>query len=207
MQRSSGSRFLPLFIVFIVIVLIVVAVVSIGRAIFSGTQDTTSEVTDQGQTELLKTDDGNSVQLTVRGPIVAEEEFKSYTIVVSPNERIMTIYKGYLEDVTKQKELSNNTRAYEQFVYALDKANMMKGVVPEDDAKNDLRGICANGYIYEYSVLVNDDAVKRLWTSTCDGSKGSLQASTDQLNNLFFAQIPNARELVPFKSSGLRLSF
>ncbi|HEY1085955.1 MAG TPA: hypothetical protein VGE34_04505 [Candidatus Saccharimonadales bacterium] len=205
MQRS-GSRFFPLFIVFIIIVLVVVAVVSIGRALFSGTQNATPAEVDKGQSELLKTDDGNSVRMTVRGPIVAEEDFKSYTITVSPDDRTMAIYKGYLEDVTKEKSLSNNTRAYEQFVYALDKANMMKGVVPEDDAKNDLRGICASGYIYEYSVLVNDDPVKRLWTSTCDGSKGSLQASTDQLNNLFFAQIPNARELVPFKSSGPRFS-
>jgi len=193
----------------IVVIVVIVAIVSIGRAIFfSGNQAGTTEPdTDTGRTELLDTTANHGVQLTVRGPIVAEEEFKSYQLEVAPNSREMVVYRGYLDDEERAKKLGNNRSAYEEFVYALDKADMMKGTMPADDADNDLRGICATGYVYEYAVLVDDKPVKHLWTSTCDGSKGTLQASTSQLNDLFLKQIPESADLVPFKSSGLRLNF
>lgn len=205
MQRSSGSRLFPIFLVLIIVVVVIVAIVSIGRAIFSGVQqeDTNSEQVDAGRTALLDTSPNHSVRLTVRGPIVAQENFASYQINVSPSRRTMDVYKGYLDDVQKSKAFSNNTKAYEEFVYALDKANMMKGDEPEDDSANDLRGICATGYVYEYSALADDRTVKRLWTSTCDGSKGTLDASTEQLNDLFLAQVPGAEDLIPFRTSSL----
>lgn len=196
-----------MLITLVIIVLVIVAIVSIGRAIFSGGSAPTTTETDQGSTELLKTSDDHSVSLTVRGPIIADEDFKSYQIVVAPSSREMNVYKGYLDESERSKKLDNNTKAYEQFVYALDKANMMKGTEPSDEEQNDLRGICATGYVYEYAVRVNGDSVKHLWTSTCDGSKGTLQASVDQLNSLFMNQIPDAKNLSPFKASGPRLKF
>lgn len=211
MQRSSGTRLLPLFITLIVIALVIAAVISIGRAVFNSGSDTDSEDTSQtdiGRESLLKTDQDRSVRMTVRGPIVAEEDFKSYQVTVSPAGRIMTVHKGYLQERTGGTELGNNTQAYEQFVFALDKAEMMKGKesTAEEDT-DDVRGICATGYVYEFAVRASEQDVKRLWTSTCEGSKGSLDASKDQLSNLFLAQIPNSKTLLPFKQSGLRLNF
>lgn len=208
MQRNS-NRFLPLFITLIVIVLIIVAIVSIGRAIFGGGgSETPAEgEADKGRTALLDSDSSNSVSLTVRGPIVADEDFKSYRITVSPSNRNMTAFTGYLDEEDRAKNLKNNTEAYEQFTHALDKANMMKGTEPSGTEEDDLRGICASGYVYEYAVLVEDEPVKHLWTSTCSGSKGTLDASTDQLNALFLAQIPDSRDMIPFRSSPLRLRF
>lgn len=208
MQRS-GARLFPMILTLIIIIVVIVAIVSIGRAIFfSGGQSATPEAdTNPGRTEMLKTTANHAVQLTVRGPIVADEEFKSYQMQVSPNSREIVIYKGYLDEEQRSKKLGNNREAYEQFVYALDKAKMMEGTMPDDDAENDLRGICATGYVYEYAVLVDDEAVKHLWTSTCDGSRGTLTANTSQLNNLFLKQIPGSEDLIPFGSSGLRLSF
>ncbi|HRJ06719.1 MAG TPA: hypothetical protein PK096_01835 [Candidatus Saccharibacteria bacterium] len=207
MQRSSGARLFPLFIILIIIALVIAAIVSIGRAVFNSGSDTNSEDTSQtdvGRESLLKTDESRSVQMTVRGPIVADENFTSYRIEISPSERDMDVYKGYLEDRTNGKSLSNNTQAYEQFVFALDKANMMKGENSEDsEATDDLRGICATGYVYEFAVLEARSEVKRLWTSTCDGSPGSLQASKEQLADLFLAQVPGADDLIPFKRSPL----
>lgn len=190
----------------IVVVLIIVAIVSIGRALFGGAAETTIDTDiDRGRTALLETESDHGVSLTVRGPIVANENFKSYRILITPASRSMDAYKGYLDESERSKKLDNNTEAYEQFVYALDKADMMKGKELKDDKLGDLRGICATGYVYEYAVLIDDKPVKHLWTSTCDGSKGSLVASTTQLNNLFLKQIPDADDLIPFKRSGLEL--
>ncbi len=205
MQRSN-SRFFPLFISFVVVVVVIVAIVSIGRAIFGGAQKTDeTDQQDAGRTALLDTSENHSASLTVRGPIVAQENFYSYNITISPSQRTMNVYSGYLDDVKKSKNLDNNEQAYEQFVYALDKANMMKGTMPSDDAKNDLRGICATGYVYEYAVLVDKKSVKHLWTSTCGGSKGTLDANVSQLNNLFLAQVPGSNDLIPFNTSSVNI--
>ncbi len=203
MQRNSNFRLLPLIISVIVVALLIAAVVSIGRAIFSGGKSSTEDTAqvDEGREALLNTSGGHSVQMTVRGPIVANEDFQSYQVDVSNSERSITSYLGYLESRSGGTSLSNNTPAYEQFVYALDKANMMKGVEPDSNEADDLRGICASGYVYEYAVLSSGNVVKSLWTSTCSGSKGTLDASKEQLTKLFLDQIPNSSDYIPFKQS------
>jgi hypothetical protein len=62
--------------------------------------------------------------------------------------------------------------------------------------KNDTRGICATGLVYEFEVTDADSTVKRLWTSTCKGSPGSLKASVTQVKNLFLSQIPDSDHLL-----------
>ena len=210
MQRNSGARFLPLFITLVVVIIAVIAVVSIGRAIFFSGNDKDQDVQTNPAVEssLLKTTSDRGVKLTVRGPIVANENFTSYTITASPSARTMSVYNGYVDTIRDQKSYENNTQAYTQFVYALDKANMTKGKAVSGDTEQDLRGICATGYIYQYATTLNGQNVEELWTSTCGGSKGTLDASTSQLNNLFQKQIPEYADLTPFRQSpidGLRL--
>lgn len=205
MQRN-GAKFFPLIITIVIIALVIAAIVSIGRAIFNGDGNDTEQTTQVSDSReaLLNTTSGRSVTMTVRGPIVAEEAFTSYRISASNSERSMKVYKGYLEEETSGKTLGNNTQAYEEFVYALDKANMTKERnAAADDELDDLRGICARGYVYEYAVLSGDSEVEKRWTSTCEGSKGTLDASKDQLSELFLAQIPGSSELIPFRQSNL----
>lgn len=202
MQRSNGAKFFPFIIIIVIIALVIAAIVSIGRAIFNSGDSSESEQTtsiNRDREELLKTSTGRSVRMTVRGPIVAEEEFTSYQITASNSERSMVVYRGYLEEEVQASRLPNNTQAYEQFVYALDKANFttIRGDKEQND-EPDLRGICATGYVFEYSVLSGGNEVNKLWTSTCDGSKGTLGASREQVSNLFLEQIPTSSELNPF---------
>jgi hypothetical protein len=207
MQRNNGARFFPLIIIIVIVALVIAALVSIGRAVFNSGDGNSEEQTSQLDSDreaLLNTSTGRSVQMTVRGPIVAQEEFTSYRVSASNGERSMKVYKGYLEEETNGKTLGNNTQAYEEFVYALDKANMMNArSVANDESESDLRGICARGYVYEYATVSGGNEVKKLWTSTCDGSKGTLNASKDQLSELFLAQIPGSNELIPFRTSNI----
>jgi len=113
---------------------------------------------------------------------------------VTPNTRSIVTYRGYLDQVVDQVSLANSVAAYDQFVHALDKANLAKGKQFEGD-RNDLRGICATGQVTQFEILNNANLVKDLWTSTCSGSKGSLDASVKQLSNLFESQIPDADDL------------
>lgn len=205
MNQNRGVRFLPMVVILLIVIVIIAVIVSVGRSLLGGGQDNREEATDTVRTALLDTSGTNSVAMVVRGPIVANEEFRSYKITVSPTIRDLSVYSGYLDRRTDGDRLDNNKSAYEQFVYALDKAQMtrMRNVEEPDD----LRGICASGYVYDFRILQNDKTlVEHMWTSTCDGSKGTLAASKDQLANLFIEQIPNAGELIPFESS-LRMTY
>lgn len=195
-SRNSFSRFVPILLVVVITIVAVAAVIAIGRSLLGGgssSQPSAPDV-DDGRAALLSSDISRAVRLTVRGPIVADEKFRSYQVTISPTSRRMATYEGYLENELSSIRLDNSVRAYEEFVYALDKRRMMDGrELPEE--QNDLRGVCATKKIYEYETLVNGETVKKLWTSDCDGAKGSALASTSEIVSMFLNQIPDGRSM------------
>lgn len=195
MYRGNSSRLFPMIIILVVVAIAIAALVSAGRAIFGGDSATDSSQVDPGQKALLSTAVGNSVRMTVRGPIVAEEDFRSYRVAVDASGRNLTTFSGYVTQVIDAKQLGNNVKAYDQFVHALDKANFMKGAALTGEA-DDTRGICASGKVYEFEVVQGGMVTKRLWTSTCKGSSGSFKGSIDQVEKLFLGQIPDNKDLL-----------
>lgn len=191
MASYRTSRILPTILTIVIIIIAIAGLVALARLVFTGSTSKTEPVVDISRQNLLDTSDGRAVNMTVRGPIVADEDFRSYSMTVSSTTRQFQAYTGYLDVVTDHQSLPNNTAAYDQFVHALDKANMVAGTPFEGD-KNNVLGICATGKVYEFSILNNGVADKTLWTSTCSGSKGSLKASATQLSQLFLNQIPNS---------------
>lgn len=192
MYRGDRARIFPVILVLIVIAIAIAALVSVGRAIFGG-GDQPQAAVDTSQKSLLNTSADRSVRMTVRGQIVADETFRSYQVVVAPNSRILTTYSGYLAQPIENQALGNNIKAYEEFVHALDKANLAKGT-PLAEEQDDTRGVCAAGQAYEFEILNGTNVIKRLWTSTCKGSAGSLKASVKQLESLFLQQIPDYKK-------------
>lgn len=195
-RYRSRSRFVPIVLIVIIIIVAVAAIISLARAVFfsrSSNSGTVEVVTLEDH--LLNSALGRSVRMTIRGPIVADENFHSYRITVSPTARNLTTYNGYLEQQVDVVALSNNTRAYEEFTHALNLAKMVAGE-PFEGEQNDIRGICASGKVYEFEVRNNESTLGHFWTSTCKGSPGSLDASASQLSKLFIAQIPDAQEVI-----------
>ncbi len=197
--RNNFSRFLPILLVAVITIVAIAAVIAIGRAILGGDQqpknDQTTVSVDEGRAALLSTDISRSVRLTVRGPIVADEKHRSYQITISPDFRNIATYEGYLEKQIDHKELNNNSRAYEEFVYALDKRKMMQGRELSAE-QNDLRGICASGRVYKMETLLNGEPTKTLWTSDCGGSKGSAVANVNEIIDMFIKQVPGGKKMV-----------
>lgn len=193
MYRGNSSRVVPIILVLIIAAIAIAALVSVGRSLFGGGDQGNQTQIDAGRNALLNTSTDRSIRMTVRGAIVADENFRSYQITITPDSRTLVTYAGYLDQSLSSSSYSNNSRAYEEFAYALDKANMMQGTELKED-KNDTRGICATGQVYEFEVLQNSSTVKRLWTSTCKGSQGSLKASIAQVQNLFLNQIPDSKK-------------
>ena len=191
MNNSGVQRIIPIALILIVIVIAVAALFSVGRSILGSSEPET--VVNTGKEALLNTSLDRSVRLTVRGPIVADEQFHSYTITASPTSRTLTTYQGYLDNQVDQVQLPNNNRSYEQFIYALDRASMMESDELDGDS-NDVRGICATGRVYEYEVLQASNVIKKLWTTSCSKIKGSQEANNARLSELFQAQIPDANK-------------
>lgn len=194
MYRSSSSRIIPIILVIVVMIAVVAGLVTVGRYLFGGNNQQRKEEQEKVATardQLLTLANDRSVRVTVRGPIVGDDRFQTQRITISPASRVYTVYKGYLEDIDSQKSYDNNMQAYEEFVHALDKAQMTKAGKVEPEDATDIRGICATGRVYEYEIIAASGAVDRRWTSTCSGSPGSFGASVEQVTNLFAAQIPD----------------
>ncbi|MGV9002092.1 MAG: hypothetical protein ACOH18_04030 [Candidatus Saccharimonadaceae bacterium] len=190
MANYRTSRILPTILTIVIIIIAIAGLVALARFVFTGSTSKSQPTVDVSQQQLLDTSDGHAVSMIVRGPIVANEDFRSYSVTVSAVSREFQSYTGYLDTVTNQQTFTNNTAAYDQFVHALDKANMVAGKPFEGD-KNNVLGVCATGKVYQFSLLNNGTTEKMLWTSTCSGSVGSLKGSATQLSSLFLNQIPN----------------
>ncbi len=195
MSRYSRNRFLPVVLIVVVVIIAIVAIVSLARAIFFSGGDKEPAQIDTSREVLLSPAVDNQVRMTVRGALRADEDFRSFRIKVTPTERSLVTYSGYLSQQLEAVELGNNTPAYEEFIHTLDKANLALGTQFPAEQDNTL-GVCATGRLYEFEILKGNAVVKRLWTSTCKGSPGSLQASADQLSNLFYQQIPDSKKIV-----------
>ena len=193
MYKGSGPRIFPIIVAIVVIAIVIAALFSLGRMIFLG-GDTSAPAADSAEQavslrdEVLKTTAAREVRYTVRGPIVADENFRSYQITIGPSGRTMTVYKGYLGEVLESRSFGNSTRAYDEFVHALDKANVSN----TREAKNeDIRGVCATqGRAYTFEVIDSGKSKASIWTSTCKDSQGSMAADISQIHALFSNQIP-----------------
>lgn len=193
--KYKTQRILPAALAVIVIIVVIAGLVGLVRLIFTGSDSSSSNsqpnAAQVAEKNLLTTTAGRSVSMTVRGPIVADEDFRSYRIVISPNARKFQTFNGYLSNLTNEDVLSNNTVAYDQFVNALNKANMVAGREFEDE-RNSVSGVCATGKVYEFAVHEDDKALHTFWTSTCSGSRGSLKGNATQLSRLFLSQVPSS---------------
>ena len=195
MARYRTSRIFPVLLVIIIIIIAIVALASLARVVFFSGSSSPAAETDVSQQALLSTTADRSVQMTVRGPIVADEQFSSYQITISPNSRTLTTYSGYLDRVVDQVRLGNNIPAYEEFVFALDRAGLAGGSEYGDE-RDDIRGVCATGRVYEFSILKDSTSIKTLWSATCRSANGTLDGSTSQVRELFHDQVPDADELI-----------
>lgn len=192
MYRGSNPRIVPIIVTIVIVALVISAVVALGRMMFSNTDSSTDSTATMGSS-VLDTTANRSVRWTVRGPIVAEENFRSYQISVSPSSRTYTVYSGYLGGVISTKEYTNNTRAYEEFVHALVNADITSTRSASND---DIRGVCATGGIaYKFEALNADNADQSLWGSTCSQSRGTMGADALRIQALFRNQIPDFKPL------------
>lgn len=191
MYKGERPKVFPIIVTILVISLVVAAVASVIRMVATRQESNntnTQQSTESFYDQVVAHNATNSVRWTVRGPIVADETFRSYQIEISPNKRTYTVYQGYLDKQLDRKEFENNQQAYEQLVYALSKAQIQDTRTVDDD---DVRGVCATGgRLYTFETMDSGTTKTRIWTSSCQGSPGSMKADVAKIHALFANQIP-----------------
>lgn len=194
-MNPRRNSLLPVILIVIIVVVSVAAIVALARTLLFGDSKKTDKTDEQETAALVQTTADRAVRMTIRGQLTADEKFRSYQITVSPSSRVMTTYAGYLDEQIDTVQLDNNTRAYEEFVFALNRAGMMAGE-PLEGAANDRRGLCPGGKILEFETLQNSKTVEQLWTTTCGGVKGSFKGNATAVSEMFLAQIPQGPDLL-----------
>lgn len=172
---------------------IVIAVVILIVVIFGSISSSASvsDTADAGEKVLVEMTGKNAIRMTVRGKIVADEDFKSYEITLKPHVREMKVLSGYNgEKVLAETSHKNSWDAYTEASYALKRLGMMKGKALVGD-KDDTRGICPDGELTVFEVLDGERVVKRLWRTSCRDAKGSFRGDYKKVSGLVTGQIPD----------------
>lgn len=148
-----------------------------------------SSATENSESTLLLNSADSSVTMEIRKEIQADEYFSSFLITVSPTTRSIVAMKGYDKKIVDSKIYNNNKYAYEQFVYALEKVDILN-IRNLNENDNDTRGVCPTGNLTTFNVIKGQSSVKKIWTTSCKDTKGNMKANLSKLYNLFIAQLP-----------------
>ena len=96
-MKNKLIRIAPILLIIVIAVLAIAALVSLGQMFFNGGDNQNKAQVSETETasdNLLKNDVSRSVKMIVRGPIVADENFRSYTVEVTPSASTLITYIG-----------------------------------------------------------------------------------------------------------------
>ena len=193
---KGRSTLLPIVLVAVFAIIAIIAIVSLGKSLLNRGDDAPiAEEVNSVQQSLLASEIDRAVRMTVRGPILADENFNSYQITVSPTEREMITFEGYQHRILEADSLPNSTTAYEEFVHALSKVNFAQ-IAQGPEIPSDVRGVCAAGRLYTFDLLQAQSVVRTSWITSCRNVEGSFNGDAITSRDLFQRQIPEANALI-----------
>lgn len=139
-------------------------------------------------------DKNSEVRYYLDGRINAAEDHRAIEIVVTPQTRTLTLYKGYDLNVLRQKTFANTPAAYDTFLHALQLQNFVK---ERTNVKiTEEKGVCPEGFRYTYTLRDGGDDVTKLWSSDCSSTPGTFAGAAAMIKELFQRQIPDYDKLV-----------
>ncbi len=194
MRLSSKIKWIIIILLFVVFLgLVTWGLYSIASNLFGGTGGDSNEVEASSSiddTELLS---AAEAKFTVDGPVVANQDHRSYVITVTPTEVEMKVYSRYNQLVTESKRYSNNQEAFDVFMAALSRYDIqaIKRSTDNDFTVMD-RGVCATGKRY---ILEVDSSLLR-WSTSCSNSQGNAGFKMSSVRALFQEQVPDYYDLV-----------
>ncbi|HEX9153330.1 MAG TPA: hypothetical protein VF809_00755 [Candidatus Saccharimonadales bacterium] len=129
------------------------------------------------------------MQMTVDGPIIAEQQHQAYRITVGNSETRIETLQGYDYEIIETKTYENNQQSYTNFLRALDIVGYSKGITKIDTQSDDERGVCATGNRMIFGIVNGTSKIQRYWSTTCGG--GTFKGNREKVKQLFDRQIPS----------------
>lgn len=132
---------------------------------------------------------GTTVRYSIDNPVQAPETHRNVVIEVGNTSTIITITKGYQDEIIRTKSYPMSEEAYANFLLALDHTgNFTAG--NSDKSVQDERGYCANGNRFSYDIVKDDGSlVQHYWSTTC--GERTFKGKADAVQQLFTAQVPD----------------
>ena len=139
-------------------------------------------------------DTSTEVRFTLEGSIVARENRRAIQITVGRDYRTVELFDGYQGNVMKSETLSNDQDAYRAFLSALHNSGYTKTRVATRGVEP--LGACPNGSRYHYDILGGSETIQTLWSTSCNGIKGTFAGNASTVRTLFQAQVPDYQAFV-----------
>lgn len=133
------------------------------------------------------------IRITIDGPVVAEEQYRSLRITVSKNVRTIEVLKGYGRTVEKTQTFSNSPDSFKAFLGALKAADFAKR---REGTISDPRATCVTGTKTFYELQIGSDKKVDTWSASCSVKQGSFTGNTDAVVKLFRNQIPSINDYI-----------
>jgi hypothetical protein len=170
--------------------LVAIFIIILMRAIFGG-GDTPVE---QKRVNLADYDRTNVVmRVVIDGPVTVDEEHRQVHIQVARDNNTIQIIRGYQGEVIQKEQANSNSSAYGNFLRAIDLLGYSNG--NKDKSLEDYRGHCPFGNRYIFQIVEGDDIKQQFWSTSCGDGEGSFGGQTDQIVELFQAQIPGYNDI------------
>lgn len=131
------------------------------------------------------------IKVTVSGPTVAEENYKSIRYTISKNTRTVESLKGYKGTVDKSQVLTNSPESYKALLAALTTVQFSK----KRDSGAQLDTTCASGNKYVFELASGGKQQFSTWTSSCSLRGGTFAGDAGSVNQLIKAQFPNLSDI------------
>ena len=132
------------------------------------------------------------MQLTIDGPIIANQNHQAVQIDVSQNNTKLDIIQGYQGKVVNTQSFGNNQASYSDFLQALNVAGYTKGI---SSSTTDYSGYCPFGERYVYKVINSTgQTTQQYWATSC-GGQGDFKGRVVTVNEHFQKQIPDYNTL------------
>ncbi len=202
MELLSRFRWVIILLIMIIFIgLVAWGLFSITRNIFTRTSDglgnnsATSVEIEEAENTLRS---AGIATFEVDGPVVANEEHRSYVITVTSAQTNIKLYERYGAKVIEQKSYPNTQDAFDAFMSALANENIL---AEKSNVDGELtfaeEGVCARGRRY---IMEIDSSIRR-WTTSCSSKDGNADFSMSRVRALFQRQIPDFSDVV--RGSGL----
>jgi hypothetical protein len=127
------------------------------------------------------------VQLTIDGPINANQTHQQVQVSVGQTETTFLIMQGYQGTVQKSQTFTNNQDSYSALLQALMVAGFTKGTSTKIADK---QGYCPEGERYTFELMESGSDIENYWATSCGGTS-TYKGDVVQTLALFQAQVPN----------------